>query len=91
VTKTTLPALHSNDTYTRLDDIERQGVAKAKSDAVVNIGLPLMGLDTSGFRVPEWIATAMQVDLSCGLLITGNCVPNVSSVLARTKIAETHQ
>jgi hypothetical protein len=92
VTETTLPALNGDDTHARLDDSERQGVAKAKPNAVVNISLPLMGLDTPGLRIPEWITTSVQVDLSRGLLITGHCVPNVSYyVFVRSKIPKTYQ
>lgn len=38
-----------------------------------HVGLPLMLLDASGLRVPEWVATTMQMDLTRSLLISSDC------------------
>ncbi len=37
------------------------------------IRLPLMVLNTSWLRVPEWVASTMQVDLARSLLVSGHC------------------
>ena len=37
------------------------------------IRLPLVSLNASRLRVPERIATTVQVDLTSSLLVAGNC------------------
>ncbi len=37
------------------------------------IRLPLVVLNTSWLRVPEWVASTMQVDLARSLLVSGHC------------------
>lgn len=37
------------------------------------ISLPLVALNPAGLRVPEWVATAVEVDLAGGLRVAGDC------------------
>lgn len=42
-------------------------------DDVTYVDLPLVGLDTPGFGIPEGVAATVQVDLPGGLLVTSDC------------------
>ncbi len=70
--QSTLPALDGDDGSSRTDDPQLQGALEAKANAVVDIGLPLVVLDTSWLRVPEWVAATVQVDLARSLLVSGD-------------------
>lgn len=89
VSQTTLPTLDCDDGGSSLDQIQLQGIAKTKPNAIVHlinyrqsqsnqgersshICLPLVLLDTSRLRVPEWITAAMQVNLTRSLFIAGD-------------------
>ena len=72
VAEAALPALDGNDGGAGLEDVESNGIAETKADTVVDIGLPLVGLDAAGLGVPEWVDTAVEVDLAGGLLVAGD-------------------
>lgn len=70
--KTSLPALYSDDSRTGRDDLESQSVTETKTNTIIDISLPLVGLDSTGLGIPEGITATVQVDLSCSLLVTGD-------------------
>lgn len=37
-----------------------------------HISLPLVGLDATGLRIPEWIASTVEVNLARRLLVSGD-------------------
>ena len=73
VAKAALPALDGDDGRAGLEQVERDGVAEAEADAVVDVGLPLVRLDAAGLRVPEGVHAAVEVHLARGLLVAGDC------------------
>ena len=72
MTKTALPALHSNDCRTSLDDLEVEGRAETVADTVVDVGLPLVALDAPRLGVPNGVNTTGKVELTRCLLVTGD-------------------
>lgn len=95
--KTALPALHSNDRRTGLDDIQLKRILQAKPNTIVHLKgkqknkkiaqsrfkaakkwvtdilLPLALWNTSGFGVPERVASPVQVDLARSLFVASHC------------------
>lgn len=73
VPEAALPALDSDDSRSRLHQLQRERLAQTKPDAVVDVSLPLVRLDATRLRVPERINAPVEVNLARGLLAARNC------------------
>lgn len=51
------------------------------------ISLPLVTLDTTGLRVPEWVTSTVQVDLASSLFATSNCNQSVISLIVFRRLS----
>jgi hypothetical protein len=72
MSQTTLPSLNSHDGSIRLDNTQLQGVSKSESDSVVYVNLPLTLWYTPWFGVVDGVNTSGEVELSSGLLASGD-------------------
>jgi hypothetical protein len=73
VTQTALPALDGNDGLVGPDDTHVQSVLQPIPDSVVDVDLPLSGGDASGLGVVDGVDTSVQVALSSGEFVSGDC------------------
>ena len=67
--KATLPALNSNNGCTGVNKSQFKCITKTKANAVIDVSLPLISLYATRLRIPEGIASAVQVNLPCCLLV----------------------
>lgn len=72
MTETTPPALHGNDGLLGLHNAEGESGAETVPDTVVDVDLPLLGGNATGLGVVHGVDASGQVELSGGLLVSGN-------------------
>ena len=72
MSETSLPSLDGDDGLSRLDDAHGEGRLESEPDSVVDVGLPLGGVDPAGLGVVERVAASVEVDLSRRLLVSGD-------------------
>lgn len=72
MSESSLPSLDGDDGLAGLDDAHGEGRLESESDSVVDVGLPLGSVDASGLGVVEGVASSVEVDLSRGLLVSGD-------------------
>lgn len=72
MSETALPSLDSHDGSLWLDDTKGKSLLETIPDSVVDVNLPLVGRDASGLGVVDGVNTSREVELSGGLLISGD-------------------
>lgn len=73
-TLATSPSLQGNDGVTLFHNAQLECFRQTILDTIVDVFLPLAVALWTRMRVVEWIASSVQVDVSCRVLVSRDCV-----------------